>query len=94
MPVFLPAFPEERRHGRRRGNLKGRSTDRARAHFLRRTTLGLFKWHLGGAAAMLADRYTCSPQAGPHRTAYRGAVATAFQRPERPDGTECKCRSR
>jgi hypothetical protein len=27
MPVFLPAFPEERRHGRRRGNLKGRSTD-------------------------------------------------------------------
>jgi hypothetical protein len=26
-------------------NLKGRSTDRARAHFLRRTTLGLLKWH-------------------------------------------------
>jgi hypothetical protein len=30
MPVFLPAFPEERRHGRRRRNLKGRSTSRAR----------------------------------------------------------------
>jgi hypothetical protein len=27
MPVFLPAFPEQRRHGRRRGNLKGRSTE-------------------------------------------------------------------
>jgi hypothetical protein len=36
-------IPEERRHGRRRGNLKGRSTHRAQAHFLRRTTLGLFK---------------------------------------------------
>ena len=30
-----PVHPEERRHGRRRGNLKGRSTDRAQAHFLR-----------------------------------------------------------
>ena len=39
MPVFLTAFPEERRHGRRRDSLKSRSTDRAKAHFLRRTTL-------------------------------------------------------
>jgi hypothetical protein len=30
MPVFIPAFLEERRQGRRRGSLKGRSTDRAR----------------------------------------------------------------
>jgi hypothetical protein len=30
MPVLLPAFPQERRHGRRRGNLEGRSTHRAR----------------------------------------------------------------
>ena len=36
MPVFLPAFLEEHRHGRRRGNLKGRST---KAQFLRRITL-------------------------------------------------------
>jgi hypothetical protein len=45
MPVFLPASAEERRHGRRRGNLKGRATDRAQAHFLLRTTPSLFKWH-------------------------------------------------
>jgi len=31
MPVFLPAFPAERRHERRRGNLKGRSTGRSGA---------------------------------------------------------------
>src|SRR5450759_1090620 len=27
MPVFLPAFSKERRQGRRRGSLKGRSTN-------------------------------------------------------------------
>jgi hypothetical protein len=72
MPVFLPAFPEERRHGRRRGNLKGRSTDRARAHFLRRITLGLFKWHW-------PDRF-------PHRrrTASRHQYGTGTVRPLEP----------
>jgi len=27
MPAFVPAFREKRRQGRRRGSLKGRSTD-------------------------------------------------------------------
>jgi hypothetical protein len=56
MRVFLPAFPKKRRHGRRRGNLKGRSTDRARR------SVG------NGSGAFLAPHYTGWPPRRPGAT--------------------------
>jgi hypothetical protein len=91
MPVLLPACQEERRHGRRRGNLKGRSTDRARLRaaggLIIRRRLKTCPTIRRGARKIMTDSGTRTQAFGDHRHPPGSGISLTLKEGGRIDNT-------